>query len=1235
MMGVVSRARELVLTARRSLFAAVLAVGATLLVVAPALAANTTPPGLLQVTAKVVSGYFSLCSGEFKVAEQNETTTVSRQATCPTMDVGPNEPSSLSFTISEAPGRAQLSYDLLPASGDAKLLIMYGGNCETDGVVTIQSSGTRSCTADIYEVAHTVSLAGAGSQRAQRPVDVTETVVGRDTDPDSVGPTDSVVCAVSWRIGILEADGKLSPESDGLKACTDASASRSGDSESVSGLVEVGASPTARLGVSDSFSTAGYITTYSDGCDPSTDAGEIVPGHVIRACTITHTQTANKLPPGTASAGLLGIEADQVGGAPTLCAFDLEITSTAKKPTTTPLCAQGSAAATSGAGAGKLTSAQLSLAVPSGQLKLAVIPGSKAAAPGSESPSSLAANTRVVLGGDCKTDGTVKLAHDGDVSCTVTIYPSKTVSLAPNGTGRTVTITERLAGAVRPSDDSDLCEAHLDIGVAQPTALNPKMTTNICTVSDQRTVGLAQALTVTNDYSVKAGSDSAIGVDDSFDTAGFVTTYGSGCAPTPYGAARIERASVETCTVSHTLTDNKLTGKVGLVDVEVAADGTGNGDFSVCASKLVASGAGGKQLASVKPDCTNPASGRGASPPASFMVALPAGKATLSLVPDTNSTNAPTIVGSGDCEPSGTVDVLPFEAKSCTLTAYPVAATRGLGGSSQGLIQVTDVVDGVRGGVSVTSAAMSPAYTDLCSDSYSFGIINAAGQLSQGGTSVDPCKLKGSMTTTADGGGGIVTIVQVNRSVGAKVGLADVFGTSGFVTTYSGDCGPVSATAVKVTFHAGIADCTITHTLPIKSTTTTGPPASVPPPSPTPSATASTTSANCANSVAGDPIEVADSMHCTITVTASGAAPAGTVTVTPGNETCTLSSGSCAVSVPTGASAGTLKVGASYPGQSGIAASTGSTNVAVALRSTGTAMSCQSAGLANGSANAGQPITCVLAVNDTYGPSAYTPDGSVSATANGTTQTCTLSATTKSCTVTFSSGLASSATISSSYAGDGTEFAASTASDPITVNVATMTSVSCASPYSTEWTIEVDDAMQCDVTVTASGGATPTGTVTVTPGNETCTLSSGSCDVNVSTGSTVETLDVGAAYPAQTGFQASSGPDDVPVALRQTDIAMDCSSAGLMDGNANANAPIICALTVEDLYSPPENYTPPGSVSATANGNTQTCTLNSTTKSCTVTFSSGLPSSQTITSHYAGNGTEFAPSNASDPISVT
>jgi hypothetical protein len=131
-------------------------------------------------------------------------------------------------------------------------------------------------------------------------------------------------------------------------------------------------------------------------------------------------------------------------------------------------------------------------------------------------------------------------------------------------------------------------------------------------------------------------------------------------------------------------------------------------------------------------------------------------------------------------------------------------------------------------------------------------------------------------------------------------------------------------------------------------------------------------------------------------------------------------------------------------------------------------------------------------------------------------------------------------------------------------------------------------------------------------------------------------VSVEASYPGQSGITASSGSSSVPITLRPTDIAMDCSSQGFEDGAASAGVPIVCALTVTDLVDPSE-FTPDGTVSATAGEETETCTLNvELPKSCEVVFTAGLPAGQyTITSSYGGDGTEFDASKASDLIDVS
>jgi hypothetical protein len=145
--------------------------------------------------------------------------------------------------------------------------------------------------------------------------------------------------------------------------------------------------------------------------------------------------------------------------------------------------------------------------------------------------------------------------------------------------------------------------------------------------------------------------------------------------------------------------------------------------------------------------------------------------------------------------------------------------------------------------------------------------------------------------------------------------------------------------------------------------------------------------------------------------------------------------------------------------------------------------------------------------------------------------------------------------------------------------------------------------------------------------------------VAVPTGSTVGSIvEVVARYPGATGFTASSSSAAaVTLTPRATSVGMDCSSSGHSDGSAAAHQSITCAITVTDLDDPAD-YTPAGMVTvADGNGDpTQSCTLGTLPKACSVVFSAGLPAGTfTMSASYPGDSTEFAASSGQDSIAVS
>src|SRR2546422_791704 len=303
-----------------------------------------------------------------------------------------------------------------------------------------------------------------------------------------------------------------------------------------------------------------------------------------------------------------------------------------------------------------------------------------------------------------------------------------------------------------------------------------------------------------------------------------------------------------------------------------------------------------------------------------------------------------------------------------------------------------------------------------------------------------------------------------------------------------------------------------------------------------------------------------------------------------------------------------------------------------------------------------QGTTCTATVTDTNA-SPTTPTGSVSFTSSGTgtftpattviftatgaagtftpATSCTLSA--GSCSVTFTPSASGTSSITGVYASTDSIHAASTsAPSNITVNKrATTTAFSCTSP------VVVSQASTCTATVTDTSlgtASTPTGTVSFTNSGSagtlsaaSCTLASGSCTVTF-TGSATGTATVSGTYGGDT-VHATSGPtasNNITVNPRTTSTALACSSPVVV-GQAST-----CTATVTDT-SPAPTTTPTGTVSFTNTGSAGTlsapsCTLAS--GSCSVTFTGSATGTATVSATYGGDSIHSGSGPTSFPITV-
>ena len=252
-----------------------------------------------------------------------------------------------------------------------------------------------------------------------------------------------------------------------------------------------------------------------------------------------------------------------------------------------------------------------------------------------------------------------------------------------------------------------------------------------------------------------------------------------------------------------------------------------------------------------------------------------------------------------------------------------------------------------------------------------------------------------------------------------------------------------------------------------------------------------------------------------VTVNAPGAGtPTGNVTVSDGTSSCTgtVAAGQCSI---TFTSTGAKSLTATYGGDSnfnGSASSAESHQVDKADTTTSITSDNPDPSVT------GQSVTIQFTVS-VDAPGAGTPTGNV--TVSDGTSSCTASVAAGQCSIAFPTAGAKSLT--ATYAGDANFNGSTSASAAHTVNKAdTTTSITSDSPdpsllnqaYLVTWTVAVN----------APGAGTPTGTVMVSDGTDSCSaaVAAGQCSL---TSTTVGAKTLTATYSGDTNFNGSSGTE--------------------------------------------------------------------------------------------------------------
>jgi hypothetical protein len=917
---------------------------------------------------------------------------------------------------------------------------VFGGDCGPDGSVTVTTGALSQCSLTLYALGGSLTL-GAGRPQAPRVIQVVEQVVPPNALPPGAGDPLALLCAASFRLGLVSGPS-IVQETAATGVCAQQGTGSylgrytagTGSLSFLTNLaVGIGASEAGvtHIGVRDNFSASGYITTYSGGCSHLDNGGATFTLTTDPlTCTITHTYVGGSLPPRD---GLLRVVSSSVGTG-TLCGIDVSVAVT--PPGQRP-----------GSGTGGPETPLSDQCMDGGSRTQSAGSAQFAVAPGTASLTLRATDGRtlddgIVWSGDCDPSGAVAVDAGESKVCMLSLYPLFTsVNLDPGRSGETtrlVQVTEQIVrgGATAPDQvPAELCGIHLRLGLAAPSGLSPESTAlAVCVQNGEADItrsGDAFSLTDSIDLSFAPppSGPAHVALRDDFAMNGYLTTYSSGCTDLMDGGAEFDTpADPLTCTITHTYLGGNVSRTDGLLEIDTSVVGHGyvcDATVDVASIGPTGGAVGSPVLAPEPAVCTGRVAG--SFTVGSSQLAVAAGPTRLTVSTPSGMPQYATILG-GDCASDGNVTVRAGELSKCTLTLYTLAgAFTVVSGTPQTtrLVQVTERI------VPNPQASGSSLAELLCGTRFQVGLVDRTlltAKTSQvnvcaqtppdylvAGTAVMP-----SAVTTLT-----VTFARTPGAV-ARLGVTDNFTASNYLTTFSGGCTDLAGEIGELDVGNDPLTCTITHTY-------IGPATPAPPPTP-----ASTTSVSCP--AAGSVAAVDGTMICSVTVGAPAGAPtpSGTVTVTPGNETCNIATDPCQVTVATGATAGTQEtVTASFPGQSGLTGSSGSDAVTLTARATAIAMDCQSMSAAqNGETYDDQPVNCTLTVTDQVAPSSFAPDGQVSATAGSDTETCTIDTSTHSCMVTLTSGGLwpyPAFTITSNYPGDSSEFAASNGSEAMSV----------------------------------------------------------------------------------------------------------------------------------------------------------------------------------------------------------
>lgn len=328
--------------------------------------------------------------------------------------------------------------------------------------------------------------------------------------------------------------------------------------------------------------------------------------------------------------------------------------------------------------------------------------------------------------------------------------------------------------------------------------------------------------------------------------------------------------------------------------------------------------------------------------------------------------------------------------------------------------------------------------------------------------------------------------------------------------------------------------------------------------------------------------------------------PTGNVTVTDGVDSCTatVAAGGCSITFHT---TGSRPLTASYAGDGNFLGSGPSSAEPHTVLGGDTTVSITS-DLPDPSL-AGQAVAVNYTVSP-VAPATGTPTGSVTVSDGVDSCTGTVGGT---CTLTLNT--AGGRTLTATYLGDIHFNGSTSAGEPHTVNKANTTTAiitELPDPSVTGQPVIVSYT----VSVNSPGSGTPTGTVTVTDGTDSCTgtVSAGSCSI---TFSSVGSKTLTATYLGDTNFNAS------PASAGVSHTVNKANTTTMITSNTPNPSTSGQAVTVNYMVgvSAPGSGTPTGNVTVTDGVNS--CTGTVAAGSCAITFAT--PGTRTLTATYAGD----------------